>query len=130
MISMEVVNILSRVEKFIAIVIIVVSFILFILSIYTLTLDVLYSELTGEYIYVFFSQFLQNVLLFIIGLELALTLTKHSFSNIIELLLFALVRKILISTEPSRDIALIIFSIIALIAVKQFITREKMSEDL
>ncbi|WP_048059182.1 hypothetical protein [Methanococcus vannielii] len=127
---MEVVNILSRVEKFIAIVIIVVSFILFILSIYTLTLDVLYSELTGEYIYVFFSQFLQNVLLFIIGLELALTLTKHSFSNIIELLLFALVRKILISTEPSRDIALIIFSIIALIAVKQFITREKMSEDL
>lgn len=102
----------------------------FVVSIYTLVLELINIELTGVLLFTAFNQFLQNALLFIIGLELALTLIKHSFSNLIELLIFALIRKILVAPEATIETAIVIAGIIALILVKQLIKQEKISEDL
>ena len=88
------------------------------------------DSLTTTFLYSVFSQFLQNALLFIIGLEIAVTLIKHSFTNVIELLIFALVRKILITTDSYVDVAVIVLSILALIIIRQYIKNGKISYEM
>lgn len=118
-------KILNFAEKFISILIVVVTCILFSISIYTLFVNIISADMiTNDLLYQLTNQFLQSSLLFIIGLEIALTLVKHSFLNVIELLTFALVRKILLATEFSFDVAIIILSIIALILVRNYIQKQ------
>lgn len=118
-------KILNFAEKFISILIVIVTCILFSISIYTLFLDIITANvISNELLYQLTNQFLQSSLLFIIGLEIALTLVKHSFLNVIELLIFALVRKILLATEFQLGVAIIILSIIALILVRNYIQKQ------
>jgi len=118
-------KILNFAEKFISILIVIVTCVLFSISIYTLFLDIITADMiSNELLYDLTNQFLQSSLLFIIGLEIALTLVKHSFLNVIELLIFALVRKILLATEFQLGVAIIILSIIALILVRNYIQKQ------
>ncbi|MBV1768549.1 MAG: hypothetical protein KUA29_09725, partial [Methanobacterium sp.] len=107
--------------------IILVTCILFSISIYTLLSSIVLADaITNDLLFQLTNQFLQNALLFIIGLEIALTLIKHSFVNVIELLIFAMVRKILLASESSLDVVLVVLSIIALILVRNYIKKETM----
>lgn len=128
---MELKKLLSYAEKFMSILVISVSCAIFLVSIYTVSMEILMAEsLTTTFLYSVFSQFLQNALLFIIGLEIAITLVKHSFTNVIELLIFALVRKILITTDSYIDVAVIVLSILALIIIRQYIKDGKISYEM
>ncbi|QUH23243.1 hypothetical protein HYG87_05410 [Methanobacterium alkalithermotolerans] len=122
---MELKKLLDLAEKFISILIIIVTCILFSISIYTLLSSIVLADaITNDLIFQLTNQFLQSALLFIIGLEIALTLVKHSFVNVIELLIFAMVRKILLASESSLDVVLVVLSIIALILVRNYIKKE------
>ncbi|MDI6644358.1 MAG: hypothetical protein QME14_04805 [Methanobacteriaceae archaeon] len=111
--------------------VIIVSCAILLISIYTLSMEIFMAgSLTTAFLYSLFIQFLQNALLFIIGLEIAITLVKHSFTNVIELLIFALVRKILITTDNYLDVAVIVLSIIALIIIRQYIKKDKISNEM
>ncbi len=122
---MELKKLLNLAEKFISILIIIVTCILFSISIYTLLSSIVLADaITNDLIFQLTNQFLQSALLFIIGLEIALTLVKHSFVNVIELLIFAMVRKILLASESSLDVVLVVLSIIALILVRNYIKKE------
>lgn len=122
---MELKKLLNLAEKFISILIIIVNCILFSISIYALLSSIVLADaITNDLIFQLTNQFLQSALLFIIGLEIALTLVKHSFVNVIELLIFAMVRKILLASESSLDVVLVVLSIIALILVRNYIKKE------
>ncbi|MEW6010030.1 MAG: hypothetical protein AB1604_01890 [Euryarchaeota archaeon] len=122
---MELKKLLNLAEKFISILIIIVTCILFSISIYALLSSIVLADaITNDLIFQLTNQFLQSALLFIIGLEIALTLVKHSFVNVIELLIFAMVRKILLASESSLDVVLVVLSIIALILVRNYIKKE------
>ncbi|MBU4534754.1 MAG: hypothetical protein KKF16_02720 [Euryarchaeota archaeon] len=124
---MELKKLINFSEKFISILIILVTCILFSISIYTLLSSIVLADaITNDLLFQLTNQFLQNALLFIIGLEIALTLIKHSFVNVIELLIFAMVRKILLASESSLDVVLVVLSIIALILVRNYIKKETM----
>lgn len=122
---MELKKLLNLTEKFISILIIILTCILFSISIYALLSSIVLADaITNDLIFQLTNQFLQSALLFIIGLEIALTLVKHSFVNVIELLIFAMVRKILLASESSLDVVLVVLSIIALILVRNYIKKE------
>ncbi|GAB6055309.1 hypothetical protein JCM15415_06250 [Methanobacterium movens] len=122
---MELKKLLNLAEKFISILIIIVACILFSISIYALLSSIVLADaITNDLIFQLTNHFLQSALLFIIGLEIALTLVKHSFVNVIELLIFAMVRKILLASESSLDVVLVVLSIIALILVRNYIKKE------
>ncbi|RJS49242.1 MAG: hypothetical protein CIT03_04510 [Methanobacterium sp.] len=122
---MELKKLMNFAEKFFSVLIIIVTCILFSISIYTLLSSIVLADaITNDLLFQLTNQFLQSALLFIIGLEIALTLVKHSFVNVIELLIFAMVRKILLESESSLDVVLVVLSIIALILVRNYIKKE------
>lgn len=51
-----------------------------------------------------FQKFLSHVLLLVVGLELALMLIKHTPANVLEVMLYAIARKMLIYTNTTTDI--------------------------
>ena len=49
-------------------------------------------------------KFLSHLLLLVVGLELALMLIKHTPANVLEVMLYAIARKMLIYTNTTTDI--------------------------
>lgn len=67
-----------------------------------------------------FRAFLGHALLLVIGLELVVMLVKHTPASVIEVLLFATARKMIVESNSMVDILLGIISIGALFAVNKF----------
>ncbi|MCG0275891.1 MAG: hypothetical protein L5655_06945 [Thermosediminibacteraceae bacterium] len=69
--------------------------------------------------------FLGHALLLVIGLELVIMLVLHTPSSVIEVLLFATARKMIIEAETMSDIFLGIISIGALFAINKIFSPGK-----
>ncbi|ADL08131.1 hypothetical protein [Thermosediminibacter oceani] len=67
-----------------------------------------------------FKTFLDHALLLVIGLELVIMLVQHTPSSIIEVLLFATARKMIIEATTMFDILMGIVSIGGLFAINKF----------
>src|SRR5699024_353838 len=66
-----------------------------------------------------------HVLIMIIGFELAITLLTHSTASILELMLYAIARKMLISSTSILDILLGTISLGILVAIDRFLIVNK-----
>lgn len=64
---------------------------------------------------------LAHILLLVVGLELALMLISHTPGNVLEVILYAIARKMLISSTDSVDIILGVISIAMIFAVDKFL---------
>lgn len=71
--------------------------------------------------YDLFQKFLGHVLLMVVGVELVVMLVYHSPSSVIEVLLYAVARKLLIGNEGMLDFILGIFAIAAIFAIRKFL---------
>lgn len=81
--------------------------------------------------YEIFQNLLAQVLLMVIGLELALMLIRHTPSRVIEVMLYAVARKMLIYTTQTWEIAIGVLALGGLFAIWKYLylspeeTREK-----
>lgn len=69
--------------------------------------------------------FLSHLLLMVIGLELAITLLTHTTKSILEVMLFAIARKMLISSNNILDILLGTIALGILFAINRFLIVDK-----
>lgn len=68
-----------------------------------------------------FGGFLNMALKLIIGIEFVKMLSKHSPESVIEVLLFAIARKLIIDVNTSLDIVLGVLSITVLFALRKYL---------
>lgn len=71
-----------------------------------------YGELQG---------LLSHILLLVVGLELSLMLISHTPGNVLEVILYAIARKMLISSTSSLDLILGVISISMIFAVDKYL---------
>ena len=77
--------------------------------------------------YEIFQKFLGYVLLLVVGMELVIMLIYHSPSSVIEVLLYAVARKILIGNQGMIDFMIGIVAIAAIFAIRKFLFVKDMS---
>lgn len=65
-----------------------------------------------------------HILLLVVGLELALMLISHSAGNVLEVILYAVARKLLISSANTTDILLGVIAIAIVFAVDKYLHTE------
>jgi hypothetical protein len=71
--------------------------------------------------YEVFQKFLGHVLLMVVGVELVVMLVYHSPSSVIEVLLYAVARKLLIGNQGMIDFMIGIAAIAAIFAIRKFL---------
>ncbi|CAK7067382.1 hypothetical protein [Tissierella sp.] len=64
---------------------------------------------------------LTHILLLVVGLELALMLITHSAGNVLEVILYAIARKMLISSSNTMDILLGVISLAIIFGVDKYL---------
>jgi uncharacterized membrane protein (DUF373 family) len=72
-----------------------------------------------------FQDFLAFILLLLVGLELAIMLVKHTTESVVEVMLYAVARKMLIYSSATTDMLIGVIALAALFAVKFYLLREK-----
>lgn len=68
---------------------------------------------------------LSHILLVVVGLELALMLITHSAANVLEVILYAIARKMLISSTNTMDILLGVVAITLIFAVDKYLHSQR-----
>lgn len=81
--------------------------------------------------YLVFQKFLGYILLLVVGVELVIMLLSHSTSSVLEVVLYAIARKMLIYSDTNLDIALGVAAIAMVFAIRKYLfTKEiKMEGD-
>jgi len=72
--------------------------------------------------------FLAHVLLMVVGLELALMLIRHTPGSVIEVMLYAVARKMLLYTTRAYEIAVGVAALAGLFAIRRFLFVSRMEE--
>jgi len=88
----------------------------FIIQIFTL--DVIPS-------YDMFQKFLSHLLLLVIALELALMLVKHTPNSVVEVMLYAIARKMLVYGSSALEIFLGVLSLAGIFFIKKYLFSEQ-----
>lgn len=87
---------------------------------------ILYSDLPD--VYNNFRDLLGYVLLLVIGLELALMLIRHTPGSVIEVMFFAIARKVLIYTTETYEFLIGVVALAGLFAIRRFLFVPKMTD--
>lgn len=77
--------------------------------------------------YDIFQKFLGHVLLLVVGVELVIMLVYHSPSSVMEVLLYAIARKVLIGNQGMLDFFIGIIAIAAIFTIRRFLFTEEIS---
>ncbi|MDU1319916.1 MAG: hypothetical protein E6931_00225 [Clostridium botulinum] len=75
--------------------------------------------------YDMFQQFLSHLLLLVIALELALMLVKHTPNSVVEVMLYAIARKMLVYASSSLEIFLGVLSLAVIFFIKKYLFSEQ-----
>lgn len=71
--------------------------------------------------YDIFQKFLGHVLLLVVGIELVIMLISHTTSSVLEVVLYAIARKMLIHSESMLEVAIGVLAIGAVFAIRKFL---------
>lgn len=71
--------------------------------------------------YLIFQKFLGHVLLMVVGVELVIMLLSHSTSSVLEVILYAVARKLLIYSDTTLDMAIGIVAIGMVFAIRKYL---------
>ncbi len=105
---------------------VILSVIIGALELFQYVRNILYSQPPD--IYENFRDLLGFVLLLVIGLELALMLIRHTPGSVIEVMLFAIARKVLIYTTQTYEFLIGVVALAGLFAIRRFLFVPKMAE--
>lgn len=83
---------------------------------------------TPPYTYDLFNSLLGHALLLVIGLELAGMLIRHTPGSVIEILMFAIARKILIFSQHTYEYLLGVAAVAAIFAIRKYLFVANISE--
>lgn len=75
--------------------------------------------------YDMFQKFLSHILLLVIGLEMALMLVKHTPNSIMEVMLYAVARKLLVYGTSALEILLGVLSLVCIFFIKKYLVSSK-----
>lgn len=98
---------------------IMITVLLSVKDIIVLIYTVFMTEATSSY--EILQGLLAHILLLVVGLELALMLITHSAGNVLEVILYAIARKMLISSTNTMDILLGVVSLAIIFAVDKYL---------
>tara|TARA_Y100000310_G_scaffold332031_1_gene406775 strand:- start:1136 stop:1588 length:453 start_codon:yes stop_codon:yes gene_type:complete len=112
--------ILHWIEVLIAI--LVIAFVLF--SIITLVQSGTFTVLTGEDFYLNFEGVLSDILLIIIGIELAILLIRRSPESVLELMFFVVARSMLTNVHKSWEILIGVLAIAGLFMIRKYLEHD------
>lgn len=98
---------------------IILTVILSIKDIVTLALTIFTTE--AAFSYEILQGFLAHTLLLVVGLELALMLISHTPGKVLEVILYAIARKMLISSTNTMDILLGVIALAIVFFIDKFI---------
>lgn len=89
-------------------------------------LAMIYDVYVSEYSvsYQMLQGLLSHILLAVVGLELALMLISHSAANVLEVILYAIARKMLISSSNTIDILLGVIAIALIFIVDKYLHKD------
>ena len=82
-----------------------------------------------EQVFSRFYDFLDHLLLLIIGLELIIMLVKHNASSVVEVLIFAIAREILVRSPSMVEITIGILALAGVLAIKKYLLSEEYDDD-
>ncbi|NLN48336.1 MAG: hypothetical protein GX154_04465 [Clostridiales bacterium] len=71
--------------------------------------------------YEVFQRFLGHVLLLVVGIELVIMLISHTTSSVLEVVLYAIARKMLIHSEKMLDVVIGVLAIGAVFAIRKYL---------
>ncbi|EKX80108.1 hypothetical protein CFSAN001628_008613 [Clostridium botulinum CFSAN001628] len=75
--------------------------------------------------YDMFQKFLSHLLLLVIALELALMLVKHTPNSVVEVMLYAIARKMLVYGSSALEIFLGVLSLAGIFFIKKYLFSER-----
>ena len=78
-------------------------------------------ELSPQEAYNYFQDFLSHLLLLVIGLEMIIMLVRHTPNSVLEVLIFAIARKMLIASDHMYDLTLGIIALAGVFAIKRYL---------
>lgn len=115
----------NKIEKFIVCIEVLLAF----LIIFTIVLSVKDLVVLGinvfkteaDYSYVLLQGFLSYVLLLVVGIELALMLISHTPGKVLQVTLYAIARKMLISSANMKDILLGVIALAIVFFIDKFL---------
>jgi len=112
---------LSRVIKWIEVILAILIMMAVFLSGKDL-INIIYKVYVTEAInsYDIFQKFLSHLLLLVVGLELALMLIKHTPANVLEVMLYAIARKMLIYTNTTTDILIGVIALALIFIIDKY----------
>ncbi len=79
-----------------------------------------YTDITDGSL-VFLEDFISDILLLVIGLELAIVLIRHTPESVLQVMIFAVARKTLIYTDDAYEIALGVIALGGLYAIRKYL---------
>lgn len=115
----------NKIEKFIVCIEVLLAF----LIIFTIVLSVKDLVVLGinvfkteaDYSYALLQGFLSHVLLLVVGIELALMLISHTPGKVLQVTLYAIARKMLISSANMKDILLGVIALAIVFFIDKFL---------
>lgn len=115
----------NKIEKFIVCIEVLLAF----LIIFTIVLSVKDLVVLGinvfkteaDYSYALLQGFLSHVLLLVVGIELALMLISHTLGKVLQVTLYAIARKMLISSANMKDILLGVIALAIVFFIDKFL---------
>lgn len=124
-IKMYIEKIESKIEKYIMCIEVLLAFLIIFTIILSLK-DLLVLGITifrteAEYSYEILQGFLSHTLLLVVGLELALMLISHTPAKVLQVTLYAIARKMLISSANMADIALGVIALSMVFFIDKFL---------
>ncbi len=90
---------------------------------------ILLTSADVEQVFSRFYDFLDHLLLLIIGLELIIMLVKHNASSVVEVLIFAIAREILVRSPSMVEITIGILALAGVLAIKKYLLSEEYDDE-
>lgn len=118
-------NFIDKIQTIVFIAEVILSFFI-IAGVFIATIDlvkylIMIYETPPGTAYEVFKDFLGHVLLLIIGLEFIVMLVKHSLESVLEVLTFAVARKLVISAEDFTQMLMGILALAGVFAIRKYL---------
>ena len=88
-----------------------------------------FSSANIDQVFSAFYDFLDKLLLLIIGLELIIMLVRHNASSVIEVLIFAIAREILVRSPSMVEISIGVVALAGILAIRKYLITDDLGDE-
>lgn len=120
-------DILPELLHWLEVVVAVVAIVFVVLGTVSLMLNItgFWGELARGDIHTVFEDVLSEILLLVVGIELAILLVRRTPESLVEVMFFVIARKMLIKTDSFYEVLIGVAALAGLFAIRKFLERRK-----